>query len=87
MDGRKLYIKCNKVEAIKVPRYKRLQVRELLKLASFKVNIKDYLPDYQYNKKSNRGWLCNLINTLIQKEFYEFIQEKEEKRRDELIEF
>ena len=31
MDGRKLYIKCSKVEVIKVPRYKRLQVRELLK--------------------------------------------------------
>ena len=86
VNRRNLFIICNKVEVIKVPRYNGLQDRELLKFASFKVNIQDYLSDYQNNKKSNKEWICNLINTLIPKEFHEFIQEKVEKRRDELIE-
>ena len=41
MNGGKLCIKCNKVSVIKVPHYKGLQVRELLKFASHKINIED----------------------------------------------
>ena len=85
MNGSKLYIKCSNVAVIKVPHYKRLNVRDLLRFASSKVNIKDYLPDYQYIKEPNREWLCNVINSLIQEEFHEFIQEKVDKRREELI--
>ena len=86
MNGSNLYIKCNKVSVINIPHYKGLQVRELLKFASLKINIEDYLPEYQYCKEPNREWLCNVINTLILKEFHEFIQEKIDIRRDELIE-
>ena len=85
MNGSKLYIKCSNVAVIKVPHYKGLNVRDLLRFASSKVNIKDYLPDYKYIKEPNREWLCNVINSLIQEEFHEFIQEKVDKRRKELI--
>ena len=44
------------------------------------------MPEYQYCKEPNREWFCNVINTLISKEFHEFIQEKTDIRRDELIE-
>ena len=86
MSGRKLYIKWKKVAVIRVPHYKGLQVRDLLRFASSKVNIEDYLPDYQYKKEPNRKWLWNVINTLVNTEFHEFIEEKVEKRREELIE-
>ena len=85
MNGSKLYIKCSNVAVIKVSYYKELHVLDLLSFASSKVNIKDYLPDYQYKKEPNREWLCNVINSLIQEKIYEFIQEKVDKRREELI--
>ena len=44
------------------------------------------MPDYQYKKEPNRKWLWNVINTLVNTEFHEFIEEKVEKRREELIE-
>ena len=52
MNGSKLYIKYSNVVFIKVPHYKGPHVRDLLRFASSKVNIKNYLPDYQYKKKS-----------------------------------
>ena len=85
MNGRKLYIKCSNVAIIKVPHYKGLNVRDLLRFASSKISIKDYLPDYQYKKDPNREWLCNIINSLIQEDFHEFIQQKVDKRRKGLI--
>ena len=60
-------------------------MKDLLRYASTKVNIEKYLPDYEYAKDSNREWLCNIINTLMREEFHKFIQEKINKRKQELI--
>ena len=85
MLGDKLYIKCSDVNVVKVPQYKGLHVKDLLNFAASKINIKKYLPDYEYMKDPNREWLWNLINTLINKEFQESIHIKFEKRKQELI--
>ena len=85
MLGNKLYIKCDDVAVIKVPQYKGLFVKDLLKFASTKVNIKRCIPDYEYSKEPNREWLCNLLNTLIPEDFKDFITEKTEIRKQELI--
>ena len=79
MLGDKLYIKCSDVIVVKVPQYKGLHVKDILNFAASKINIKKYLPDYEYMKDPNREWLWNLINTLINKEFQEFIHIKVEK--------
>ena len=81
----KLYVKCSSVNFIKVPQYRGLYVRDLLKFAASIVDIKMYLPDWEYNKEINREWLCNLINTLIKDEFQEYVRIKVEKRKMELI--
>ena len=85
MLGIKLYVKCSNVIVIKVPHYKGLHVKDLLKFAESKVNIKKNLPEYEYWKEPNKEWLWSLINTLITKEFHEFIDEKVEQRKFDLI--
>ena len=86
MLGNKLYVKWEKVLVIKVPQYKGLHAKDLLKFASSKLKINKYLPDYEYSKEPNREWLCNLLNTLIGKDFQDFTKEKTEIRKHELIE-
>ena len=85
MLGNKLYLNCKDISVIKVPQYKELHVKDILKFAASKVNIKMYMPDYAYQKEPNREWLCNIVNTLIKDEFQEYINEKVENRKLELI--
>ena len=56
-----------------------------MRFAASKVNIKSYLPDYDYCKEPNREWLCNVINTLAMDEFQSFINIKIENRRQEMV--
>ena len=81
MLGIELYVKCSNVIVIKVLHYKGQHAKDLLKFAASKVNIKKYLPLYEYLKEPNKEWLWNIINTLITKEFHEFIDEKVEQRK------
>ena len=82
---KKLYVEWSNVKVIKAPQYKGLHVKDLLRYASTKVNIEKYLPDYEYVKDPNREWLCKIINTLMREEFHKFIQERINKRKQELI--
>ena len=84
--GTILYVKWEDVSVIKIPQYKGLQFKGLLRFAEHKISIYKYLPDYYYNKQLNREWLCNLLNSLIAKYFQAFIKEKVEIRKNELIE-
>ena len=76
MLGVKQYVKWEDVSVIKVPQYKELHIKDLLRFATTKINIKRYLPDYEYSKDPNRECLCNVLNTLIPKDFQSFIDEK-----------
>ena len=57
----------------------------MIRLASSKVNIEDYLPEYQYDKDPNLEWLCGIIDALILEKFQTFVNEKIEKRKEQLI--
>ena len=83
--GNKLYVKCEDVIVIKVPQYNGLHVKDILKFASTKVNIKKYLPDYDYFKEPNREWLWNIVNTLVPQDLQSFIKEKIEIRKNDII--
>ena len=52
-----------------------------LELKQILINI--YLSDYP--KEPNREWLCNVVNTLVQIEFQDFIKKVTEDRRKALI--
>ena len=84
--GRKNHLKCSKIKVTNVPQYKGLAVRNILKFARSKTNIDEYLPEYDYSKEPNRSWLCNIVNTIIEEEFQNFIQIMIEERRKTLIE-
>ena len=85
MRGEKEYVRCSAVNIINVPHYKGLKMRDIVDFARTKVNIASYLPDYDYVKDPNREWVWNIVNSLIHKEFQEFIQQKEDERRKELL--
>ena len=82
---KKLYLNCKEISVIKVPQYKELHVKNILKFTSSKVDIKMYIPDYAYQKELKREKLWNIINTLAKDEFKEYIDEKVESRKIELI--
>ena len=50
MTGKKCYIKCEEMKVAKVPQYKGLTVRSILKLARDQINIDKYTSEYDYPK-------------------------------------
>ena len=85
MLGNKFYLNCSQVVVIKVPQYKGLRVKEIIKFASNHIEIAKFLPKYSYEKEPNREWLCNVANSLLTREFNEFIESKVNIRKQELI--
>ena len=84
--GTKLCVKWDDVTVIKVTQFKGLFVREILKFTATKINTKRYVPDYLYSKEPSREWICSLLNTLMPHDFQTFVAEKEEIRKQDLIE-
>ena len=85
MIGRKLFVRCKDVKVINVSHYKGLRIKDILSFSSSKINIEDYLPDYDYNKEPNRVWLCNIVNSLIEDEFKTYIAKKIKQRKQDLV--
>ena len=81
MMGSKLYVRLEKALLLKC-----LHIKYLLKFAAKNLNKNNYLPADEYNKEPNRECPCNLLNTLIDEEFQDFIRDKIKIRKHELIE-
>ena len=82
MNGTKNYLNWKNIMVIKVPHYKGLTVKDIVEFAETQVDLNSYLPDFEYNKALNRDWLCNVINTLIPKEFQRYIDQKVTERKE-----
>ena len=61
------------IKVIKIPQYKGITVRDIIKFAKTKIDINSYLPDNEYLKEPNREWLWNVVNSLIPNEFQKYI--------------
>ena len=85
MKGDKLYVSCADIQVIQVPQYKGLKVSDILKFAATKININKYLPEYDYLKESYREWVWTIVNSLQPEEFAQYIKQKEELRRKEML--
>ena len=85
MNGTKNYLKWINIMVIKVPHYKGLTVRDIIKFAETQAYIQTYLSDFEYDKALNRDSLCNIINTLIPKEFQRHIVKRELKGKKSYI--
>ena len=84
MSGKKNYLKWKNVIVIKIPQYKGLTVKDIIKFAETQVDVHSYLPDYEYDKVPNREWLCNIVNTLIPKDFKEYVDQKVLERKESI---
>ena len=73
LTGKKKYILCKNLKVLKVPHVKKLRVNDILSFPSNYVDINSYIPEYNYKKDPQREWLCNIVNTLINNEFKQFI--------------
>ena len=85
--GSKKYLKCSQINFANVPQYKGLTVKNILKFARSKTNIYEFLPEYDYSKEPCRPRLFNIVNSIIEKDFQNFIQIMIEERRKALIEY
>ena len=85
MLGNKFYLEWSQVVVIKVPQYEGLRVKDIIKFALTLFDITKYLPKYSYNKEPNREWLWNIVNSLMTREFNNFIESKISIRKNELI--
>ena len=83
--GSKKYLKCSQIKVTNDHQHKGITVRNIHKFARSKTNIDEFLPEYDYSKEPCRPWLCNIVNTIIEKEFQHFIQIMIEERRKALI--
>ena len=84
MTGKKRFIYCKNVISHNVPHIESLSIKEILKFARDHTIIDDYLPVYKYNKFPNRVCLCNVVNTIANKEFIKFIDKAMENRQKEM---
>ena len=73
------------IKVVKVLHYKGLRICDILKFTSTKINIADYMPEYEYNKEPNREWVCNIVNTLLSDDFEEIIDQRVNERKESLI--
>ena len=78
--GEKKHLKSKDVTVWHVPQILGLKISQLLEFARSRVDIDSYLPDYDYKKEPNRQWVCNVINSLINKDFQELINLKIKER-------
>ena len=81
----KLHAKCSEVKVVKVPHIKGLKVASILECACSIIDLKKYLPEYEYQKEAHRDWIWSLVNILIQDEFQRFLNSKISIREEDLI--
>ena len=84
--GEKLYLKCKEVKVCKVPHFKTLSVGWMLEFAKENTDIEQFLPDFNYQKFPNREWLWNLLNSVLEDRFKEFIRTKQLERTQYIME-
>ena len=58
---------------------------DLIMFANTQLDIYKFLPEYEYLKKSNREWFCNLINIFIHKKFINFLTKNTKERNQKLL--
>ena len=76
MNRTKNYLNWKNVIVIKVPHIKGLTVKDIIEFSETQVDVHSYLSDFEYDKAPNREWLWNIVNTLIQSEFKDYIDQK-----------
>ena len=85
MLGDKNHVKCSEVKVIRVLHLEGLRTKDILQWARERVDIDRYIPDYEYQKEPNREWFVNLVNTLLEEDFREFINDKWRSRERKVI--
>ena len=73
MIGTNKFIYCKDVSVIKLSQIKSLSIKEVLNYSINNTNIKEYLPEYSFDKLPNREWLCGVVNTISGASFKAFI--------------
>ena len=85
MNGKKKFLYCKNILVVKLPQIKSLSIKEILTFGKNNTNIKEYLPAYNYNKLPNREWLWNMINSITETKFKNFVNSAMLNREKEMI--
>ena len=73
MLEKKKCLLCKNIIVAKVPHTECLRMKDIIWFASNNVDIKPYMLEYKYNKDPQRGWISNVVNTLLKDKFKSFI--------------
>ena len=83
--GKKKFLYSKDIKCVKVPHIKTFSIKEILNFAKENSEIDSNLPSYDYDKFPNRDWLCNVINTIANKKFSEYIMSAMDNREKLII--
>ena len=83
--GKKKFLYSKEIKWVKVPHIKSLSIKDILSFAKDNSEIDSYLPSYDYNKFPNRDWLYNVINTIANRKFSDYIMAAMDKREKLII--
>ena len=72
--GDKKWVICEDVRVIKVPQIEGLTIKEILEFAGSKINIQEYLPEYDYEREYNTEWLRNVVHSLLGESFRKHVE-------------
>ena len=76
----KKFITCEDDRVIKVPQIEGLTIKEILEFAGSKINIQEYLPEYDYECEHNKEWLWNMIHSLLGESIRKHVEKKWKER-------
>ena len=77
-------IKCSQVSYLFAPQYNGLAIKHILAIARSHPNVLQYLPDELDWHRLPRQWLINVLNTIIGREFADWVNNIIHKRCDDL---
>ena len=78
-------MKWSEVRVCKVPHLKTLNVGALIEFARENTRINEFCLIILTIKHPDRGWLSNIINTIIGERFRTFIMQRQQERADYIL--
>jgi hypothetical protein len=76
LSNKKISIHLDNVRPINVPFYTGLSVEQILDFAGKYVDVQNAFPDKKETLKFERGYICNVIHSLVGEDFQQWVDDR-----------